>query len=126
MTPRAKKYGVKYYFSKDYRRKVKNRENTLVQREKYGSFVGNRQSLKDALYTKQRGHCNWCRFWFPKEQLTIDHIIKVTEGGDNKFRNLRLLCKTCHEIKDAPTNDNKPFAEAFKKLKHELKYEAKK
>jgi len=35
-----------------------------------------------------------------ERKLTIDHIWPKSKGGDNKIRNLQLLCQPCHDIKD--------------------------
>jgi hypothetical protein len=38
------------------------------------------------------------------ENLTIDHIVPVVEGGKNGFPNLQVLCKTCNCKKGKKSN----------------------
>lgn len=34
------------------------------------------------------------------KRLTCDHIIPISQGGDNRFYNIQPLCRTCHDSKD--------------------------
>lgn len=42
---------------------------------------------------------NKCVLCNSREQLTIDHIIPISEGGTNEAENLRTLCKGCNVMK---------------------------
>ncbi len=33
-------------------------------------------------------------------KMTIDHIQRITDGGDNDYKNFQLLCPPCHRAKD--------------------------
>jgi len=34
------------------------------------------------------------------ETLTIDHIIPLSNGGEDKLENLQILCSACHKLKN--------------------------
>lgn len=52
--------------------------------------------------------------------LTIDHVIPVSKGGETDLANLRVLCRKCNHALGiqayAPTPKNTPFKEAFEDL----------
>jgi 5-methylcytosine-specific restriction endonuclease McrA len=46
-----------------------------------------------------------CRLCLSMQNLTIDHIIKRSQGGGDTDDNLRTLCMTCHNKEDNSTSD---------------------
>jgi len=46
-----------------------------------------------------KGHCHWCGGVFPKEVLTMDHVVPVTRGGTSSRGNLVPACKDCNTRK---------------------------
>lgn len=101
MWPRAKKYGLRYYWDKEFRRVMRQREDNRRQRAVRGSgFMSSRQKIKLRLATKRGWKCEWCKQSFHVKQLTLDHIKKVADGGTNSDSNLQLLCRFCHLMKD--------------------------
>ena len=102
MWPRARKYGLKYYWDCSYRRKVKNREVNQRAKEKYGCFSENRKSILNALVYRDGRKCQWCNKVLLRKDMTVDHIVSVADGGNNKLINLRILCRECHNMKDNP------------------------
>lgn len=59
----------------------------------------NCQENKDILYGRQDGLCNGCFHRFPKRNLTFDHIVPRSDGGDDHIDNLQLLCAACNSKK---------------------------
>lgn len=119
MTPRAKKYGLRYYFDKIFRRTMKRRED----RVRYGSvFLNNKKAFFRKLVERSGHRCAFCG---AHQDLTIDHIKRIADGGTSDLENLQLLCRPCHIKKDSDPNNpflkkyswNTPFAYAFEKLK---------
>lgn len=52
------------------------------------------------LLKKQKGRCPHCGQFFTSEDvMEIDHIIPKSLGGSNKYDNLQLLHRHCHDIK---------------------------
>ena len=49
------------------------------------------------LWEEQDGQCAMCgRQLRNDQQTTIDHIIRLKDGGTNAIENLRWLCKRCN------------------------------
>ncbi len=93
----SKKYGWKFFFSAKYRRNIRNRKH----KKKYGSgFLNKKKNHRKNLILRDGFNCKHCKKEFDETQLTIDHIIKISEGGSNEYSNLQLLCRPCHNIKD--------------------------
>lgn len=47
------------------------------------------------------GRCDECSGRLDGKRYAIDHVIALSNGGDNSDRNLRLLCEPCHKPKTA-------------------------
>jgi len=46
------------------------------------------------------GHrCQYCAKKFPDQQLTLDHVIPKSRGGQNSWENLVVACKKCNQKK---------------------------
>ena len=57
------------------------------------------KNIKDILYGKQRGHCAGCDVHFPYRNLTVDHVIPTSKGGQDIDENKQLLCQSCNSMK---------------------------
>lgn len=101
MTPRAIKYGFRYYYSKSFRRRVRGKEKRRYDKQMYGSgYLSSRRTIRQNLATRDGGmKCRWCGV---RDDLSIDHIIPVSKGGTNNMDNLQILCRYHHVIKDNP------------------------
>lgn len=51
------------------------------------------------LYLRDRHICAYCGNGFKKSQLTKDHILPKSHGGDNSWMNLVTACKRCNHAK---------------------------
>lgn len=52
------------------------------------------------LLKAQKGRCTWCKLFFEDgDALEVDHIIPKTLGGPDKYTNLQLLHRHCHDEK---------------------------
>ena len=60
-----------------------------------------KQRLYEAQYSKEhdKGICNGCKEYFNKVNLTIDHIIPKSKGGQDAYDNYQLLCGNCNSVK---------------------------
>ena len=53
-----------------------------------------------------KGKCNICKKEIQVKDASVDHIIKVADGGTSDFSNLQILCKECHFEKDKDLERN--------------------
>ena len=47
----------------------------------------------------RQGICHYCHGKFPKEELTLDHLVPVTRGGRSTRGNLVVCCRKCNQEK---------------------------
>ena len=62
------------------------------------------RELRQSQWWKQKlskGICHYCEQKFPKEKLTMDHIIPVGRGGHSNKGNVVVSCKDCNTKKGA-------------------------
>jgi len=88
--------GVRYLREPRYRRQVRT---SVRNRHRYGAFLGNKVSLRDAIIKKRGRCCELCCKRLRYSEMTLDHIVPVSRGGTNKVKNLRILCEPCHVMK---------------------------
>ena len=64
--------------------------------EKYSNFT----HRVSKLIRIQKGYCNWCGFSFtPMDILEVDHITPRLKGSSDRYKNLQVLHKFCHNQK---------------------------
>jgi len=82
----------------------RRRANPLVHRNSNHKYrarkKGNggsvtRQEL-DALSLAQAGVCAYCKFQHRPDDLTIDHIIPLDQGGPHEIKNICFACGVCN------------------------------
>ena len=56
-------------------------------------------NFKNKLYGRQEGKCAGCGVLFPFRNMTVDHIIPKSKGGQDNEENLQLLCGACNSMK---------------------------
>lgn len=52
---------------------------------------------------RDKGICQYCANKFNNADLTLDHIIPKSRGGQNSWTNLVACCKDCNQIKSNRT-----------------------
>ena len=60
------------------------------------------RELRDSSWWKQqigKGVCYHCEQRFPREQLTMDHLIPLSRGGRSTKKNIVVSCKQCNSLK---------------------------
>lgn len=84
----------KVIFCKEYY----ENEKTYKRRRKVASAKITNKKLREKIFQRDGYACKSCGI---SESLSIDHIIPVLKGGDNKESNLQTLCTTCNSKKGA-------------------------
>ena len=51
------------------------------------------------IFLRDRSTCQYCGAGFPKDQLTIDHVIPRSRGGHTVWENVVLACTRCNTLK---------------------------
>lgn len=46
-----------------------------------------------------KGVCHWCGGTFPREELTMDHVVPIVRGGTSSRGNVVPACKECNSRK---------------------------
>lgn len=60
------------------------------------------QELRKSSWWKQqigKGVCYHCEQRFPKEELTMDHLVPLARGGKTSKKNCVVCCKECNNKK---------------------------
>ena len=72
-----------------------------IRSEKYGSL----NTSERKLLRTQKGKCTICKTAFKiGDQHEVDHIIPKSQNGQDTYRNLQLVHKTCHQRKSSKEN----------------------
>src|SRR5256885_504516 len=64
------------------------------------------RELRQSQWWKQKlaeGVCHYCEKKFPKEVLTMDHVVPVARGGASTKGNVVVCCKECNSKKKLKT-----------------------
>ena len=69
------------------------------------------KDIKHILYGQQEGNCKKCKVHFPIKNLTIDHIIPKSKGGQDTDSNFQLLCNYCNSVKGNRLEKTMPIEE---------------
>jgi 5-methylcytosine-specific restriction endonuclease McrA len=97
---------------RDYQRN--NREAFTVRnanRHAQKAKAGGSFTLQDweALKAYYDYTCLRCGRQEPEIELTIDHVVPLSQGGRNSIENLQPLCRACNLSKHAKTIDYRPY-----------------
>lgn len=68
--------------------------------------------IRDNIFNRDNFVCQFCMVKFPVEQLTVDHLIPLAEGGIDEMTNYVTACRSCNEKKGSMSM--KEFADCIK------------
>ena len=55
------------------------------------------------ILTRDQHRCQYCGHGFPKNQLTLDHVTPIVQGGGKTWENIVTACKPCNQRKGGRT-----------------------
>ncbi len=55
------------------------------------------------VFLRDEHKCQYCGNRFPKNALTIDHVVPVVQKGDKSWENIVTACKPCNQRKGGRT-----------------------
>lgn len=88
---------IRFIFDKKYKKRKIAR---LRYKKRLGSFNGEKLKRRRKRLFKINKVCFWCGKKMKIENATVDHIIPVSKGGNNKLSNLRLIHEDCRVQRD--------------------------
>jgi len=74
----------------EYRRYIDYEPRRIAQK-----FIG-RKIIRGFIFKRDGNKCLKCG---SNKKLTVDHIVPINKGGENKLFNLQTLCKSCNSWK---------------------------
>ncbi len=84
---------------------TKNAWDGIIDRRDIPARTDNKKTIinpkeyKHTLYGVQAGICKGCKNHFQIQNMTLDHILPQSKGGQDIKDNLQLLCGNCNSIK---------------------------
>ena len=54
---------------------------------------------RDSLISRDKRTCQYCGFKLCSNEITIDHIVPLSKGGQNSFTNCVVACRPCNDYK---------------------------
>lgn len=71
--------------------------------------------IKNALY-KSVKHCHYCGIKMDRDEVTLDHVIPVSKGGETSLENSQICCMKCNTLKaDSDYDDFKIIVNTVEK-----------
>ena len=98
--------------------------NKLTKKNTSKDIIFNRSNL----VRRDKYRCQYCNKFLYNREITIDHIIPKSLGGENSFLNCVISCHKCNNTKGNKTLDQcnlkllrKPFIPTYFKFEPNLK-----
>ena len=58
-----------------------------------------RRRQLDRVYARDKGICQGCNTWIPRNQATREHVVDLSDGGSTADENVVLHCDPCNQRK---------------------------
>jgi 5-methylcytosine-specific restriction endonuclease McrA len=70
----------------------------------YNRFPDRRVSFnRRNLFGRDENHCQYCGKRFPTSELSLDHVVPLSQGGTNDWHNVVCACTRCNKLKGGRT-----------------------
>lgn len=79
--------------------RLSGRLHNQKRSERFGSRMVVSPAKKERLLKDQEGLCAMCDEPMGKD-CTVDHMLRLADGGDSDIKNLQLLHRKCHDLKE--------------------------
>ena len=83
----------------------KSREAQRIRRAVPGNIT---EAERQALFDKYEHKCLCCKRPEGVVELTIDHVIPLSRGGENTLENAQVLCRGCNAVKGDKEHEYRP------------------
>ena len=83
----------------------KNREIQRIRRAVPGNIT---EAERQELFDKYERKCLCCKRPEGVVELTIDHVIPLSRGGENTLENAQVLCRGCNAVKGDKEYEYRP------------------
>lgn len=80
-------------------------EGMEARRERAKSYLSNKDVRRE-VFKRYGKKCLRCK---SKENICLDHITPISQGGDNEIENLQPLCKSCNSSKGTAKIDYRNY-----------------
>lgn len=54
---------------------------------------------RENVYNRDKGHCQYCGIFVPRDSFTYDHVIPRVQGGHTRWENVVICCTPCNQKK---------------------------
>ena len=78
-----------------------------------------KEALRRSVYEKYHGRCAYCGSPITYQEMQVDHIVALANGGTNDLSNLNPSCPLCNTFKG--DSSIKSFRRRLKTLTHKLR-----
>ena len=117
---------------------IKNHENWIVRSpsieidvpsiimlRRFHKFQNYVKFSRSNIFLRDMYKCQYCSDVFERSNLTLDHVVPRSKGGDTNWENIVTCCKSCNNFKGSKDLKpiNKPIKPSFTHLLngHKLK-----
>ncbi len=80
---------------------------SVIRLKKYvrGQETTRIRFCRENIYLRDNFACQYCRDSFPTRDLTLDHVLPVSQGGKKDWTNIVTACRPCNQKKGNRTPD---------------------
>lgn len=61
--------------------------------------MGDVKFSRESVFTRDKCRCGYCGKKFPRNELTLDHILPRSKGGQTTWNNIISCCRSCNSFK---------------------------